>query len=250
MEQKKSHNNILEEGLRRGDLEDCLYPMFEVDSFRSKMGEDKDVVVVTFQAKDRYPAKDFMEFIERGYPFVLDADVSAGENEKGEYSIFVEIERSSKVAENIMEMLYGLERLTNINDWKFSYYKDKKELNATTENLKKVVPDSAKVYEQAMQNFRTNEVKSFFNKTLMDNFTLEGDVITIYKPFDNVYKFKLIQEGDDKLIEEVNTTAGVGQEDIAEVFWLTKVFGDYDIEKHGDNLVFSNTNKTLILQRL
>jgi hypothetical protein len=58
---------VLEEGLRKGDLEDLIYPIFEVDKFRSKMGEDRDVCVVTFQAKDRYPAKDLMEFIEKGF---------------------------------------------------------------------------------------------------------------------------------------------------------------------------------------
>src|SRR6056300_156969 len=101
------NNTILNEELRANDLEDLVYPIFEVDSFKSKMGEDKDVCVLTFQAKDRYPAKDFMEFIEKGFPFVLDADVSAGENEDGEYSIFVEIMRNSNIAEQIMEIVFG-----------------------------------------------------------------------------------------------------------------------------------------------
>ena len=49
------------------------------------MGEDRDVCVISFQVTDRAPAKDLMEFIEKGYHFVLDSDVSSGENEKGEY---------------------------------------------------------------------------------------------------------------------------------------------------------------------
>jgi hypothetical protein len=63
--------------------------MFEVDTFKSKMGEDRDVCVITFQVKDREPAKDLMEFIEKGYEFVLDSDVSSGENSKGEYAVFI-----------------------------------------------------------------------------------------------------------------------------------------------------------------
>ena len=121
-----NNNKVLEEGLRKNDLEDMIYPLIEIDTFKSKMGEDQDVCVVTFQAKDRNPAKDFMEFIEKGYPFVLDADVSAGENKDGEYSIFVEIERSSRVADNIMEMIFGVSKLTNISNWDFKYYKNKK----------------------------------------------------------------------------------------------------------------------------
>lgn len=239
-------NKIIEEGLRKGDLADTVYPIFEIDSFKSKMGEDTDVCVLTFQAKDRYPARDMMEFVEKGYPFVLDADVSAGENEEGEYSVFVEIVRSSKLAEQIMEMVYGLSNLTGIQDWKFTYYKNKKERNATTENLKSIVPTSSKVYEQTMQKFQTNEMKSFFNKTLMDDLILEDDTITIIKPFDVSYKFKIV----DEALEETNTTSVVDEKSMAEIFWLTKVMGNYNIEKIGENFVFNNEGKKIVLRRI
>ena len=239
-------NKIIEEGLRKGDLAETVYPIFEIDSFKSKMGEDTDVCVLTFQAKDRYPARDMMEFVEKGYPFVLDADVSAGENEEGEYSVFVEIVRSSKLAEQIMEMVYGLSNLTGIQDWKFTYYKNKKERNATTENLKSIVPTSSKVYEQTMQKFQTNEMKSFFNKTLMDDLILEDDTITIIKPFDVSYKFKIV----DETLEETNTTSVVDEKSMAEIFWLTKVMGNYNIEKIGENFVFNNEGKKIVLRRI
>ena len=246
------HNNnkqIINEGLRPNDLEDMLYPIFEVDSFRSKMGEDKDVVVLTFQAKDRHPAKDFMEFIEKGYSFVLDADVSAGENEEGEYSIFVEVARTEKVANNIMEMLFGVSKITGIDDWKFTYYKDKDKIEATTENLKKKVPSSSKIYEQAMQKFRTDEVKSFFNKTLMDDLVLENNKITILKPFDVSVEFEIVNEGDDKLIEGLEDIQ-VDDNATAEIFWLTKVMGDYNITKFGDKFLFTNESKSMVLKRI
>ena len=245
-----NQNKILEEGLRGGDLEEMIYPIFEVDSFKSKMGEDKDVCVLTFQAKDRYPAKDFMEFIEKGFPFVLDADVSAGENEDGEYSIFVEIMRNSNIAEQIMEIVFGVSKLSNIDNWKFTYYKDKDKKNATTENLKKVVPSSGNLYEQTMNRFRTDEVKSFFTKTLMDDLTLEESIITIHKHFGNKYQFELVQEGDNKLIESLKDATNIDQDATAETFWLTKVFGDYNITKVGGDFVFTNENRSMILKRI
>ena len=238
-------NKIIEEGLRKNDLADMVYPVFEVDTFRSKMGEDRDVCVVTFQAKDRYPARDMMEFIEKGYPFVLDADVSAGENEEGEYSIFVEIERNSKIADQIQEMVYGLSNLTGIQDWKFTYYKNKKERDVSTENLKQI-PTSSKIYEQTMQKFQTNEMKTFFNKTLMDDLILEDDTITIVKPFGISYKFKVV----DETLEETNATSVVDENSMAEIFWLTKVMGNYNIEKVGDNFVFTNEDKKIVLKRV
>ena len=242
-------NKIISEGLRAGDLAETIYPHFEIDSFRSKMGEDEDICVLTFQSKDRYPAKDMMEFIEKGYGFVLDADVSAGENEEGEYSIFVEMERTKNVAENIMEMLYGLEKLTGIFDWDFKYYKDMKKYKATTENLKKKVPSSSKIYEQTMQRFRTDEMKAFFNKTVMEDLVLENNKITIKKPFDVKVQFELVKEGDDKLIEGLEDIQ-VDADATAEIFWLTKVMGNYNIQKFGDNYLFTNESKSLVLKRI
>jgi hypothetical protein len=224
--------------------------MFEVDTFKSKMGEDPDVCVVTFQAKDRYPAKDFMEFIEKGYPFVLDADVSAGENKDGEYSIFVEMERSPKLIENITELLFGVSKISGIDNWKFKYYKSKDIKEATSENLKKAIPTSSRIYEQTMQRFRTDEVKSFFTKTLMDDLTLENNIITIYKPFNNKYQFELVQEGDGKLIEGLADATNIDETATAETFWLTKVMGDYNITKVGEDYVFTNENRTMILKRI
>jgi len=242
-------SKILEEGLRAGDLADTAYNYFEVDTHKSKMGEDDDVCVITLQSKDRYPAKDMMEFIEKSYDFVLDADVSAGENENGEYGVFVEILRDDKIADNITEMLYGLSKLTNITDWEFSYYKDKRKKEATIENLRNTIPSSSSLYEQTMGKFKTNEMKSFFTKTLMDNFEYENDTITVHKPFGISYKFKVLEQGDATLEESLDNLS-IDSNATAEVFWLTKVMGDYNINKYGDGFLFTNEDRSLVLQRI
>ena len=77
--QQVQNNQQLNEGLRSNDLKDMVRNVFNIDTHRSKMGEDRDVCVLSFTVKDRNPAKDLMEFIEKGYNFVLDADVSSGE---------------------------------------------------------------------------------------------------------------------------------------------------------------------------
>jgi hypothetical protein len=60
-------------GLQTNDLQDLVYDIFEIDSFKSKMGEDKNIVVVSFATKTKESANDLMNFVEKGYPFVLDA---------------------------------------------------------------------------------------------------------------------------------------------------------------------------------
>ena len=84
------------EGLLAGDLKMLVDNIFEVDSYSSKMGEDKDIVVLAFTVGSQKPADDLVEFMESGYDFVLDADASPGELSDGKYKVFVEIEREIK----------------------------------------------------------------------------------------------------------------------------------------------------------
>ena len=61
--------------LRPNDLKYMLTDIFEIDSYSSKMGEDADIVTLSFAVKDRQPAEDLVRFLENGYQFILDADV-------------------------------------------------------------------------------------------------------------------------------------------------------------------------------
>jgi hypothetical protein len=37
---------------------------------------------------------------------------------------------------------------------------------------------------------------------------------------------------------------------ISEIFWLTKVLGDYNINKVGDKFMFDNRGQAMLLQRI
>lgn len=244
-------SKIINEGLRPLDLSDLVYPFFEVDTYKSKMGEDKDVCVMSFMVKDRNPAKDLMEFIEKGYGFVLDADVGAGENDKGEYFVFVELKRSPKIAEEIKEITQGVKRLTGIDEWEFRYHKSKKTIAMTEDSLEKIIPSTPNRYELYHRKLKTEDLKSFFNKTLMDDFTLDGNVITIHKPFGKHYKFELIKEDtSDNILEDIQTSPIINDQSMSEIFWLTKVIGDYDINKFGDDFLFTNGDRSILLKRI
>lgn len=241
----------LNEGLRTNDLKNLVYPVFEVDTYRSKMGEDRDVCVVSFTVKDRSPAKDLMEFIEKGFHKVLDADVSSGENDKGEYSVFVEFKRTPTLAEDIKELLYGVRKLTGIDDFKFKYHKQDQVHEVNEETIKNFVPMSPDDYDGLMMKMKTESVKKFFSKTLMDDLTLDGDIITIHKPFNQTIKLKVVKEDDSQsILEGIEDSISVDEQSSSEMFWLTKVLGDYDISKFGNNLLFTNGNKSMLLQRI
>lgn len=248
---QNNQHQQLNEGLRPDDLREMVHSTFEVDSFRSKMGEDQDVCVVSFKVMDRSPAKDLMEFIEKGYPFVLDADVSSGEDNIGEYSVFVEISRTPKLAENIKELTYGVKRLTGIDEFKFKYFKEKEVHEATESNFKERIPSTASDYQGFMNKIQTENVKSFFTKTLMDDLTLDGDIITIHKHFDKKVQLRMIKDGaTESILEGIDDGYSVDEAATSEMFWLTKVLGDYSINKVGENFVFNNGDRSMLLKRI
>ena len=241
------NNQQLDEGLRPMDLQEMVHSVFEIDSFKSKMGEDRDVCVVSFKVKDRSPAKDMMEFIEKGYPFVLDADISSGEDNKGEYSVFVEMSRTPQLSENIKDLMYGVTKLTGIEGFKFKYYKESQVHEATGENLSQHIPSTANAYDGFVNKMKVESVKSFFNKTLMDSLSLDNDIITIHKPFDKQVKLRWLSEQDPQAV--VEGAMDLDETATAEMFWLTKVLGDYNISKFGNKFLFANGDRAMLLQR-
>lgn len=237
----------LTEGLRPNDLKNLISPVFEIDTYRSKMGEDPDVCVLDFRVKDRLPAVDVMEFIEKSFTFVLDADVSSGENNDGEFHVFVEIPRTRSLSRQIEDITYGVSKLADVSDWQFKYHKNKKIYDMSKDMLESVVPSTPALYQQRLNEVKESELKSFFNKTLMDDLKLENSIITIYKPFNQKIKLEWLSEDDPQSILE--TAQSMDESSTAEIFWLTKVLGDYEISKFGDKLLFTNGDRAMLLKR-
>jgi hypothetical protein len=117
--------------------------------------------------------------------------------------------------------------------------------------LRKIVPETPMAYEGFMNKTKTESIKKFFNKTLMDDLVLENDVITIKKPFNKFVRLKIIGEDNTQhILENTEDTTTVDQTSTSEVFWLTKVLGDYNITKIGENFLFDNKGRAMLLQRI
>ena len=118
-------------GLIKNDLKFLVDNIIEIDSYKSKMGEDADIVTLAFSVSGEAPAKDLENFVEKGYPFVLDADVSSGEQPDGTYKVFVEMERNVDIPMQILEIADGVRKLADVQDLRFRYHKNfkSKELN-------------------------------------------------------------------------------------------------------------------------
>jgi len=120
----KHSNNQLFESLGFKDLDGLLKPTIHVDEFSSKMGDDDDIIVISFFVRDQQAARDLMMWFEKGYDFVLDADRSPGEIRPGRYLVYVEIRRRSTAGGHVEMLLNDLNTLTEFNDsedWSMHY---------------------------------------------------------------------------------------------------------------------------------
>ena len=91
------------EGLQAGDLEGVISSRFSIDQYKSKMGEDRNIMVLAFTADSLAPAKDLERFAETGYKDVLDADSTPGTLADGKHRVFVEFARQEGVVRSILK---------------------------------------------------------------------------------------------------------------------------------------------------
>jgi len=132
-----------------GDLARLVHNELHIDEYKSKMGTDADVCVVSFKVAGKEPSADLVSFIEKGYDFVLDADVSSGEKEGGDYLVFVELERTDKLPEQIIEIMEDIMNLTEqkIEEWRVRYYKSATDNELTQESLANIIPLTPEAYD-------------------------------------------------------------------------------------------------------
>ena len=152
-------NNQLFESLGFRDLEGLLKPTIHVDEFSSKMGDDDDIIVVSFFVRDAQAAKDLMMWFEKGYDFVLDADRSPGEIRPGRYLVYVELRRRSTAGGNVEQLLYDLNTLTEFEDstaWTM-HYRDQ-EIPFTRDSFDATVPLTPRAYRERYEK-DLNEVR-------------------------------------------------------------------------------------------
>lgn len=154
--------NNLFEGLEAGDLSRLIHNELHIDEFKSKLGRDEDVVVISFKVKDKEPAKDLMNFCEKGYQWVLDSDVSSGEMDDGDYIVFVETERNDQFPANLLSLMADIMNLTEheLDEWHFCYHKSKNQHKISKETIAEIVPLSTSAYKKKFGNEELDKMKA------------------------------------------------------------------------------------------
>lgn len=235
--------------LRSGDLEHLVYHIFEIDAYKSKMGDDSEVITISFDVRTRDAAEDLRDFMEKGFAFVLDADRTSGEQSDGMYKVFVEIERNKDSVKNILDLVDGLERLASLRNIRFRYYKNWHSYSCNTENLERYIPTSVKLYKKVVNEENMNNYKNFFNKSFVENIHMKENTLHISKKYADPLSFKFLDFGKRERIFN-NITENLNTDGFAEVIFLTKYIGDYSITKYGNKIVLENNDHALVVERI
>jgi hypothetical protein len=240
----------LVEGLSRGDLTEFVSDVFTIDRYTSKMGEDRDVVVLGFRVKEKFPAVDLMEFIERGYPYVLDADMSTGEESDGQYQVFVELERNQNLPKNLRHLLAGVSQLTDIYEWRFRYQKAKSSLAFDEKSIMENIPMSPEDYDSKITEIKNSDVQEFFDQGAVEVALESDNTLTFSKPYSGNVTAKFISIGDYEDVK--NTLPGalnLDESSTSQTAFLNKYIGNYDINKIGNKFLIRNGTKAVIIEK-
>ena len=239
----------LNEELRPADLRYLVDNVFEIDSYSSKMGNDQDVSVISFNVKSKDAAEDLESFIEKGYKFVLDADVSPGEVKEGKYKVFVEMERDKDLSSHIVEILDGVKKLVDNEDFRFRYYRSFRSNPADLQALIDAVPTTPDQYENKINEVQMENVDNFFNKSYLESIDLDHDQLTLQKPFNGALNLVISDFGrKQRIYESVQGAFQMNSSDISEILYLTKFIGPYNINKIDNKFIIENNGYALVAE--
>ena len=241
---------LVNEGLKAGDLDGVVSKRFSVDQFKSKMGDDKNIMVLAFTVDGMAPAKDLERFAETGYKEVLDADATPGTLEDGKHRVFVEFARVEAVDQHIRKFLDDLKKLTNIETFEFTYHKRTVPFEASAKNLADVLPRTPEAYNQKINSLKLGEIKDFFDRFQMMEFKLDNNMIQIKKQNADTLKFELHAFGSTNMIMNEIRAFKLDESAMSECMYLTKYFGPYQITKTTeDRFIFSKDGQSALMSK-
>ena len=144
----------IDEAVSKGQLRNLVDAIVSIDQYKSKIDEDRNMVVLAFEVMNEMAAGDLSNFIETGAYDVEDTEVSASTNVDGNYMIYVEMRRGSKLHETIRKILEDVSKLTEIESWQ--YNTGKNGIPQNIDNLEEMIINDPVRY-QSVQEADTNQ---------------------------------------------------------------------------------------------
>lgn len=170
----------LNESLDYLDMQGHVTPIVGIDEYKSKVGQDSDIIVLNFLVSGKAVGNDLVEWFERGYEWVIDSDVSPGEVLGGKYMVFAEMNRRSSAPKRIIEALEDLKTLTGLklSDWQVKI--DGKKMPASLEAIEHNVILNPNEY-LSKQEQELNEWREIAGLKTVKTHEFDQDVINMQR---------------------------------------------------------------------
>ena len=242
---------IVKEGLKAGDLEGVVSNRFSIDQYKSKMGEDRNIMVLAFSVDGQAPARDLERFAETGYKAIMDADATPGTMEDGKHRVFIEFARKPDVISHIVSFLEDLKKLTNHECFEYTYHKGQNPTTVSNSTLAETVPTTPEAYEQGVSEIKVGEAKNFFDKYDMLECKMQDNILSVKKSgTQQELQFEIHKVGKTNEIMKEAKAFAIDMASVAECTHLTKYFGPYNITKTTENkFIFSKGDQSALLSK-
>ena len=117
------------------------------------------------------------------------------------------------------------------------------------ENLEENIPLKPEDYGLKVTESNLDNYKNFFNKSFVDDVYMVENTVTIKKAYADPVSFEFVDFGPtQETLDSINESFNPW--DFAEIIFLSKYIGDYNITKYGSKLTFENAGHTLVLERI
>lgn len=132
--------------LHYGELKDVLDNYCELGMYEPKSGTSKEIMVLNLFYSEEEAGRDIKQFIEYMPMSIVDVtirDIMYDNN----YKIFVELEITDKLFDNVCRILRDCAGLADIDEWKIKVYR-RDEKTITVEKMEKVVGNTVPKLEE------------------------------------------------------------------------------------------------------
>ena len=162
--------------------------------------------------------------------------------------MFVELERSKKSPDQIIEILDGIKKISNQEDLRFRYYKNFRSHSADESSINEQLPLDPGAYDIKTTETQMENYKNFFADSYIDEVYMEGNTVILTKKYADSLIFEFVDMGfKTQIIESIEESIQI--EAFPEVIFLSKYVGDYNITKFGNKLVFENKGHCVVLEK-
>lgn len=172
-------SKILVEGFDYHDLVNQVEPRITVDEYAAKMGDDDEIVTLAFIVKGRQVGEDLVDWLERGYDFILDAQVSDGELSPNKFLVFAEMNRRTSVPARICELIEDMETLTDLPLKEWTITIEDEDYDADPDIIRSVMILSPTKYREAKEK----DLKEMRERAGIDHKKLHGTPDPAIKDF-------------------------------------------------------------------